>query len=58
MKLNTIALIYKTNLTAASFVDHEQRIQALERKLPLRPVRVGGEALTSQGPKPSPRSAS
>ena len=31
-KLNTIAEIYKANLTVASFVDHEQRIQALERK--------------------------
>jgi hypothetical protein len=34
MKLNTIAEIYKVNLTVASFVDHEQRIQALERKTP------------------------
>ena len=33
-KLNTIAEIYKANLTVASFVDHEQRIPALERKLP------------------------
>jgi hypothetical protein len=33
-KLNTIAEIYKANLTVASFVDHEQRIQALERKSP------------------------
>ena len=32
LKLNTIAEIYKANLTVASFVDHEQRIQALERK--------------------------
>ena len=31
-KLNTIAEIYKANLTVASFVDHEQRIQAVERK--------------------------
>jgi hypothetical protein len=31
-KLNTIAEIYKANLTVASFVDHEQRTQALERK--------------------------
>ena len=31
-RLNTIAEIYKANLTVASFVDHEQRIQALERK--------------------------
>jgi hypothetical protein len=28
MKLNTIAEIYKVNLTVVSFVDHEQRIQA------------------------------
>jgi hypothetical protein len=34
MKLNTIAEIYKANLTVASFVDHEERIRALERKLP------------------------
>jgi len=34
LKLNTIAEVYKANLTVASFVDHEQRIQALERKLP------------------------
>ena len=33
-RLNTIAEVYKANLTVASFVDHEQRIQALERKLP------------------------
>jgi hypothetical protein len=33
-KLNTIAEVYKANLTVASFVDHEQRIQALERKSP------------------------
>jgi hypothetical protein len=31
-KLNTIAEIYKANLTVGSFVDHEQRILALERK--------------------------
>ena len=31
-KPGTIAEIYKANLTVASFVDHEQRIQALERK--------------------------
>jgi hypothetical protein len=31
-KLNTIAEICKANLTVASFVDHEQRTQALERK--------------------------
>ena len=34
MKLNTIAEVYKANLTVASFVDHEERIRALERKLP------------------------
>jgi hypothetical protein len=34
LKLNTIAEVYKANLTVASFVDHEQRIQALERKQP------------------------
>ena len=34
LKLNTIAEVYKANLTVASFVDHEQRIQALERKSP------------------------
>ena len=33
-KLNTIAEVYKANLTVASFVDHERRIEALERKLP------------------------
>jgi hypothetical protein len=33
-KLNTIAEVYKANLTVASFVDHEQRIQTLERKSP------------------------
>jgi hypothetical protein len=31
-KLNTIAEIYKANLTVASFADHERRIQDLERK--------------------------
>jgi hypothetical protein len=31
---NTIAEVYKANLTVASFVDHERRIEALERKLP------------------------
>jgi hypothetical protein len=31
-KLNTIAEIYKANLTVASFADHERRIQELERK--------------------------
>ena len=35
LKLNTIAEIYKANLTVASFADHERRIEALERKLPL-----------------------
>ena len=34
LERNTIAEVYKANLTVASFVDHEQRIQALERKLP------------------------
>ena len=34
LKLNAIAEVYKANLTVASFVDHEQRIQALERKSP------------------------
>jgi hypothetical protein len=34
LKLNTIAEIYKVNLTVASFADHERRIEALERKLP------------------------
>lgn len=33
LKLNTIAEIYKANLTVASFADHERRIEALERKL-------------------------
>ncbi len=32
MKLNTIAEIYKANLTVANFVDHERPIQELERK--------------------------
>jgi hypothetical protein len=32
LKLNTIAEIYKANLTVASFADHERRIQDLERK--------------------------
>jgi hypothetical protein len=31
LKLNTIAEIYKANLTVASFADHERRIQELER---------------------------
>jgi hypothetical protein len=31
LKLNTIAEIYKANLTVASFADHERRIQALEK---------------------------
>lgn len=34
LKLNTIAEVYKANLTVASFVDREQRIQALERNQP------------------------
>ena len=33
-KLNTSAEVYKANLTVASFVDHKQRFQALERKQP------------------------
>ena len=32
LKLNTVAEIYKANLTVASFADHERRIQELERK--------------------------
>ena len=32
MKLNTIAEVYKANLTVASFADHERRIAALEAK--------------------------
>jgi archaellum component FlaC len=32
LKLNTIAEVYKANLTVASFADHESRIQELERK--------------------------
>jgi hypothetical protein len=32
LKLNTIAEIYKANLTVASFADHERRIQEPERK--------------------------
>ena len=35
LKLNGIAEIYKANLTVASFVDLERRVQALERKAPL-----------------------
>jgi hypothetical protein len=31
LKLNTIAEIYKANLTVASFADHERRLQALEK---------------------------
>jgi archaellum component FlaC len=34
LKLNTIAEVYKANLTVASFADHERRIQALEQKNP------------------------
>jgi hypothetical protein len=34
LKLNTIAEVYKANLTVASFADHERRIQALESKAP------------------------
>jgi len=32
LKLNTIAEVYKANLTVASFADHERRIAALEAK--------------------------
>ncbi len=32
LKLNTIAEVYKANLTVASFADHERRIQDLERR--------------------------
>ena len=32
LKLNTIAEVYKANLTVASFVDHERRTAALEAK--------------------------
>ncbi len=32
LKLNTIAEVYKANLTVASFADHERRIAALENK--------------------------
>ena len=32
LKLDAIAEIYKSNLTVASFADHERRIQDLERK--------------------------
>ena len=32
LKLNTIAEIYKANLTVASFADHERRLQALEQR--------------------------
>ncbi len=32
LKLNTIAEVYKANLTVASFADHERRLQALEQK--------------------------
>jgi hypothetical protein len=33
MKLNTIAEIYKANLTVASFADLERRVSALESKV-------------------------
>ena len=33
MKLNTIAEVYKANLTVASFAEHERRLQALEKKI-------------------------
>ena len=32
LKLNTIAEVYKANLTVASFADHERRIAAPEAK--------------------------
>jgi hypothetical protein len=32
LKLNTIAEIYKANLTVASFADLDQRVRALEQK--------------------------
>jgi hypothetical protein len=32
LKLNTIAEVYKANLTVASFADHERRLQALGSK--------------------------
>ena len=32
MKLDTIAEVYKANLTVARFVKHDERIEALERK--------------------------
>ncbi len=32
LKLNTIAEVYKANLTVASFVDLERRVLALEQK--------------------------
>ena len=34
LQRNMIAEIYKANLTVASFVDHEERIRALESKSP------------------------
>ncbi len=34
LKLGAVAEFYKANRTVASFVDHEQRSQALERKSP------------------------
>jgi len=34
LKLNTIAEVYKANLTVASFADHERRITALEQRAP------------------------
>jgi hypothetical protein len=32
LERNTIAEVYKANLTVASFAEHEQRIQALEQR--------------------------
>ena len=34
LKLNTIAEVYKANLTVASFADLERRVSALEAKSP------------------------
>ncbi len=34
MKLNTIAEVYKDNLTVARFIDPERRVEALEQKAP------------------------
>jgi len=34
MKLNTIAEVYKANLTVARFIDLERRVEALEQNAP------------------------